>query len=221
MTTPLPADPLLPTFRWNPALRHGAGGYIDERGRMVAQTTIRDGLDSLLDAKKGEMGNLSVALRDGKISLGEWQTAMMQQVKDVHLISGAMERGGWAQMTQADFGRVGQAVRGEYEYLRNFAKEIEDGLPLDGRFVRRAELYGEAGRDTYYEFARVSARRNGYDEESSIRHAKESCSECIEQEGRGYVPIGTLVPIGSRQCLSRCKCSMEYRNSETGVTVVY
>lgn len=224
MTTPLPVDPLTPQYRWNPAINYGRGAYIDAGGRIVSQATIRNVLDTMLDGKTANIGQLAEGLRSGVLSLGEWQTAMMNEIKDVHLIGAAMERGGWANMTQADFGRVGRIVRDEYEYLRNFANDIAAGnVPLDGRFIRRSQLYGEAGRDTFYHFASVQNGRLGFDEIASVLHARESCPDCIDHAGRGFVPITELGvsfrPIGSRQCLSRCKCSYIYRRSSTGETI--
>jgi hypothetical protein len=33
-----------------------------------------------------------------------------------------------------------------------------------------------------------------------------------------WQPLGSMIPIGSRDCLSRCKCHVEYRDSRTGET---
>lgn len=224
MTTPLPPDPLLPQYRWNPALQSGHGAYINARGRAVSLVEVRKALDTLLDGKARNIGQLAEGLRSGTLSLSEWQTAMMTEIKDAHLIGAAMERGGWANMTQSDFGRVGRLVRDEYDYLRKFGDAIAAGdVPLDGRFVRRAQLYGEAGRDTFYNFASVNMRRLEFDEIASVLHARESCMGCIEEAGKGFVPITelgvTFKPIGSRTCLSRCKCSYIYRRSASGETV--
>lgn len=220
-------------FLWDAAANYGHGGYIEvvagtgarrQVTRVVSTKTVRIITDAAIDAKVRNIGQLAEGLRAGVLSLAEWQTAMMQELKDIHLISAALNRGGWANMTQSDFGRVGRIVRDEYAYLRNFANDIAAGnVPLDGRFVRRAQLYGEAGRDTFYNFASVYNARLGFDEIASVLHARESCPECIDHAGRGFVPISELGasfrPIGSRQCLSRCKCSYIYRRTADGETI--
>jgi hypothetical protein len=33
----------------------------------------------------------------------------------------------------------------------------------------------------------------------------------LSEAERGYVPIGTLIPIGERDCLGNDKCSMLFR----------
>ena len=38
-----------------------------------------------------------------------------------------------------------------------------------------------------------------------------NCDECVSEAARDWVPIGEEVPIGERQCLTHCHCSLEYR----------
>jgi hypothetical protein len=97
---------------------------------------------------------LAESLRTGQITLEEWELAMRALSKEVHLYSAAAARGGWAQLSPDDTGRVGRIVRDEYRWIRNFRTEIEDGLPLDGRFAVRTELYAQAGRETFHKVER-------------------------------------------------------------------
>ena len=200
-------------YRWN----EGAGRYIGSRGRFVSGSAVRGALDEFVDGQATAMGNLTGMLRDGSISLADWQRAMMEQVKQTHLASVAAQRGGWAQLTQADYGRAGQRIRQQYEYLRNFAQEIADGTqPLDGRAVQRTRLYGQAGRNTYHLSERTDMERRGFDEERNILDpAAKHCQSCIDETARGWVSLGALVPIGERTCNMNDRCSVEYRNSAT------
>jgi hypothetical protein len=62
-------------------------------------------------------------------------------------------------------------------------------------------------------------RDRGYDEESNLLAPAEHCEgqgSCVEQTTRGWVPVGSLIPIGGRLCVTNCKCQIRYRNSETG-----
>ena len=200
-------------YAWNDQ----AGRYVDQRsGRFVSRAAVRDDLDRVLDGITTKMGGVSRSLLDGEINLDRWQLEMMDLVKRAHLVSAASQRGGWAQMTQADFGRVGQIVRREYGYLRNFANQIASGKqPLDGNIARRSKMYGQQARNTFYAFQRNEMERRGYDEERSILNPADHCSECVDEESKGFQPIGSMVPIGRRECRSNCKCSVEYRNSTT------
>jgi len=163
MPGPVNAQPVrsLPQFRWNKA----ANRYIGANGRFVSQSTIRAGLDGFITASTETMGGLSTALIEGELTLAQWQAEMMVLSKDVNLAGAALERGGWQSMSQADFGRVGQKVRGEYGFLNNFADEIANGTQrLDGTLVNLSKLYGEHGRVTYYDSARAHAEEDGFNE---------------------------------------------------------
>jgi hypothetical protein len=210
-------NPLTPQYLWN----ERAAQYSDRAtGRFVSRQVIRDQLDKVIDASSQVMRAVSQQLRDGDISLAEWQTAMMQQVKTTHLAGAAMQRGGWQQMTQADFGRTGQIVRREYGFLRDFAEQIASGeQKLDGTLVRRSALYGQQGRPTYYTFWDTTAAQRGFDEERSILNPAEHCQDCIDEDAKGFQPIGQMIPIGQRQCRSNDRCDKEYRNSQTGETL--
>ncbi|KKM97692.1 hypothetical protein LCGC14_1165520 [marine sediment metagenome] len=210
-------NPLTPQYLWN----ERAAQYSDRKsGRFVSRQVIRDQLDKVIDASSQVMRAVSQQLRDGNIGLAEWQLEMMQQIKTTHLAGGAMQRGGWQQMTQADFGRVGQIVRNEYGFLRNFAEQIAIGeQKLDGTLVRRASLYGQQGRPTYLTFWDSTAAQRGFDQERSILNPAEHCAECVSEAAKGFQPIGQMIPIGRRICRSNDRCDKEFRNSQTGETL--
>ncbi len=215
-------DPLLPEYFWNQA----AGRYASRTsGRFIGQQTIRGELDKALDNVTDRLVLLAKDFRTGVIDGRTWQIESMSLIKQVHLIGGAMEKGGWANMTQSDFGRIGQIVRGEYAYYNNLIKQIELGQQrLDGTLDSRMRLYGQAGRGTYHKFEREDRFTQGYDEERSILHGRDNCKSgkrpgCIEEAQKQWQPIGEMTPIGSRVCLSNCKCSVSFRNSKTGETI--
>jgi hypothetical protein len=214
-------DPLLPDYRWNAA----AGRYISSNGRFLSQQTIRGELDKALDNVTDRLVLLAKDFRTGVIDGRTWQIESMSLIKQVHLLGGALEKGGWQNLTQSDFGRIGQIVRGEYAYYNNLIKQIESGQQrLDGTLDSRMRLYGQAGRGTYHKFEREDRFSQGYDEERSILHGRDNCSSskrpgCREEAAKGWQPIGTLAIIGSRTCLSNCRCSFSFRRSSTGETV--
>ena len=213
----LRTDPLLPEYRWNVKSHR----YIDARGRFVSSSTIRDQLDKVLDKLSADADSLTNAYRAGNLSLGDYQVQMMQKIKTANLAGAAMERGGWFQMTQSDFGRVGQIVRREYGFWNNRVDEIVSGKQkLDGTLNVRAKMYMQQGRDTFYAFAEQTSDRRGFDEVLNELNAKESCQgsgSCVEQTSFGWIAIddSRRIPIGSRLCRSNCRCNYVYRNSAT------
>jgi hypothetical protein len=141
-------------FTWNAEAKR----YRDGLGRFVSRDAVRRRSTRRSTARALEMIAASEALRAGG-SLDVWLVSMREAVKDANLYSAAAARGGWAQMTPADFGRVGRAVRDQYAYLDRFAADIADvdnPLTLDGRFLARVGLYAGSGRNS---FTRSSATK--------------------------------------------------------------
>lgn len=203
----------VPPFRWNST----AGRYVTPSGQFAKRSDVRAYLDTALQrAERRVMLNAS-DLQARRITLAEWQTETRDAVRLIHLYSAAAARGGWAQMSPAEFGHVGAELRFQYEKLQAFALEIEAGLPLDGRFLTRAGMYAQAGRKTYTRAdQRVHAER-GYDQELNVLDkAAETCEDCRAETAREWVKLGTLVRIGERRCRVRCRCRLRFRNSRTG-----
>jgi hypothetical protein len=162
-------------------------------------------------------------LQAGEISLAEWQLAMEQEIKIIHTASAASARGGWAQMTQADWGWVGQRVRAQYAYLDRFTRQIAGGQQrLDGRALMRARMYAQAARATFQEMRRRYARiyKDGVTEERVLKPNAEHCEGgdnrpgCVELAALGRQPIGTLPPIGAAQCLTFCLCTFRIYDAD-------
>lgn len=202
-------------FRYN----ERAGRYISANGRFVSNQQVRAALDAAIDSAAAEMRGVSKALQAGTISLAEWQLSMEAAIKSMHINGAALAKGGYAQMSQADYGRAGREIRRQYEYLRAFAADIASGKQkLDGRFIVRSEMYIQSARGTYHEEERRARAQRGFDEEMRVRHSRDSCPTCVRAAGR-WAPIGTLPRIGESECRTRCLCSFSYRNSATGEEV--
>lgn len=181
----------------------------------MSQAAIRAELDRFIGAQVAAMDEVSRLLIARKISLADWQLRMAALSKQTNLAGGALEAGGWFQMGPDDFGFVGSKLRREYKYLQRFAEQIASGAqPLNGQVARRARLFGEQGRVTYYDMAKRRLADLGFTEERSILNPADHCEECVSEAARGYVPIGSLKPIGQRICRSNCKCNMEFRGPD-------
>lgn len=202
-----------PTRRSRLRFNAAAGRYQDRQGRFVNAATVRRDLDRALDESARAVAALADELRARRISLGEWELRMRAEVKTVQLYSAAVAKGGLAQLTSADLGRVGRETREQYAYLRNFALQIQAGLHLDGRFRRRTAMYAQAGRGLFHRVERSEMARRGYTHESNVLAASDHCDGCVGETARGPVPIGELVPIGQRTCLSGCRCRVAYHRS--------
>lgn len=195
-------------YRWDDR----SGRFRDERGRYVSERAVRSAIDRIADHASEQMARASERLLAGEMSLASWQAEMGRLVKVSQLAATVIAHGGRAQMTPSRYGSAGRAIRDEYAYLHQFAEQIADGRqPLDRRLVSRAELYGQGARTAFERVRGQDQQRRGYLSCRNVLHAQESCSQCRAESRRGWVSIGELVPVGRRLCLSRCKCTVEYR----------
>lgn len=193
-------------FSWNEI----AGRYRGADGKFVSFEKIRKYLDDVLDANELKVRSLALQLQQRQTTLAEWQIAMRDTIKDIHLVSSALARGGWAQMSEADYLKVSEKIEFHLMKLNELAKQVEKGLPLDGRFLRRTTLYAQSGRSTYHESLRNEMALRGFTLEKSVLASSDHCTECVSEAAKGFVPIGELILIGERICRSNCRCHVEF-----------
>ena len=202
--------PQLTGYGWN-----GSRYYDLETGKFVSSASVHDALETVMDASAIRMNKLTQSLIDGEISLASWQSSMMEQIKVTHVSSAALSQGGWAQMTQSDWGATGQLIRQQYDYLRNYAADIASGKQaLDGRALVRSDLYADAANGTFWEMDKRGHLADGYDEGRRVLEpGANHCDDCEEYASEGWMPIDEIPEIGNSQCMTRCRCEIEYRKS--------
>ena len=177
-------------------------------------------IDRTLADHQRSVATLTEQLRSRQLSLQEWERRVKVELKDLHLYSAMSALGGRSQLTQQDALRVGRELNRQYRFLRRFADQIQSGKQaMDGTLVRRTALYVQSGRGTMEATRQREMRGRGFDQERNILSASEHCigaGSCVEQTERGWVPVGQLIPIGGRLCITSCRCNLAYRNSHTG-----
>jgi hypothetical protein len=197
-------------YRWEPTAGV-SGRYRDtSTGRFVASSTVRRELDRYLDTADPAKA-LAEALRGRQVSLADWEVGMRRVVKNTHLNAIALERGGWANMTPADYGRAGQIIREQYGYLKGFAADIASGKQrLDGTLGTRAKLYSQAARTSLYK-SKAANMSGGVTHQRSIRSARDSCRQCLDLDRKVFRIDDTSFPLpGQRICRANCQCHLEY-----------
>lgn len=203
----------LPGYAWDERLHN----YVDlSSGRMVSRSAINDLLRTATDAAAETMGNLGRKVANGAITPREFYEALQTTVRQAYNANAALARGGWAQMTPADWGRNGHALRMEYERLRNFAQEIQEGRlsltqrPLsEAQIVARARLYADSAYGRYWQIKDERAREDGM-REGRTRTAGDDrvCQICKGEERKGWQTIDNFRPPLYH---GGCRCEAEYR----------
>jgi hypothetical protein len=194
-------------FRWSDAAQR----WIGPGNRFVSQRELQRALATFVESAAAEARGMAARVADGHVTVGEWQTTTAGLVKDVDLAMTAAARGGFANLTQSDYGRAGQRLRTAYARLERFAREVAARRLTPAAIAARAAMYVRAGNGIYQ-----NERRGGavevFTEERRVLGNAEHCDQCIAAAAAGWKPLGTLPPIGTLQCLSNCRCSFEFRN---------
>lgn len=195
-------------IRWNEM----SGRFTDSAGRFVSDASVRAVVDAVADQASARLAAAAQAMLDGTKSLGAFQAEAMQIIKTSHVATATLAHGGAEQMTFSHYGSAGRAIRDQYEYLRSMADDVASGRqPLNGTLPARAAQYGQHARVLFEtERGRGQAERGYRFERNVLGAARDHCSLCPELSARGWVPIGSLPPIGSRPCRSQDRCSIAY-----------
>jgi len=208
---------LIPDYSFNPDLG-STGRYINKAtGRAVSANTIANQTNRVIEGVRQEMIDISRQLQRGEITSQQWYWMVRDKVRVAHSLSAIVVSGGFDAMTAAKWGKVGGLTKFHYNKLNNLAKEINEGLPLNGHFLQRTGMYAEAARSTGEEVKRAKSESNGSTEEARILGQADHCTTrkgvlgCVELAAKGYQPINTLPRIGQTPCLTRCKCHFVYR----------
>jgi hypothetical protein len=196
-------------WKWDQRTRQ----YIKPNGKEVTPAEVNKTGQRVVDKSVREMEKLTKQFVDGKIPLPEWAAQMKESVKGTHSAMGQLAHGGKKMMGAKERGLLGADMRAQYEHLNRFVLQVESGKvkPGDG-MIARAKMYGHSGWTTYSSAVGQREKYAGMREERSIlESAARHCDDCTGEARKGWEAIGTLIPIGERQCLGMCKCELEYR----------
>jgi hypothetical protein len=140
-----------------------------------------------------DVDSLAARVYSGELSLGAWEEAMKAEIRGLHTAAAAIGKGGFENVTQSDWGRVGSEVKQQYRFLHGFAEKIaEDRESISLAAIQaRAKLYADAGKTT-----------------SVLMQAGEWAGGTRRQPGR-FPALPWMPRDGSSECLSHCRCKWE------------
>ena len=150
---------------------------ITEEDKLKLFTLRRDMFFDLSD-------NLAEQLFTGDISLGEWQETFKDSLRQYYSSAAAIGKGGWDEMSFADWGRLGPVMKDQYGYLQGFAEHVsENRETVSLKYIKaRARLYGEGA---------------GF-------------GSALMEAGTVFESLLPFLPRdGSTDCLNRCHCRWE------------
>jgi hypothetical protein len=199
----------LPDYAWDAQLHN----FVDlTRQRMVKRELVTGLLVDVTDRSANTMADLARAAVQGDIAPRQFYEAMVREVRQAYNASAALGKGGWQQMSQADWGRNGGLLHAEYGRLRSFAQDIADGKLTEKQAEARARLYADSAYKRYWQEWQKQQEDLGNDEEAWITRGDEAvCGACIALEDLGWVPLGELPMPGDIHV--GCRCEKAYRDS--------
>lgn len=181
------------------------------RNGLVDPLWLGGQFDDALEKVEREASRLCNDLRERRLAPGEWYAQMSTIIRDSH------QAAAWANLGPLALQHpyrlnVEAEIERQLSYLRSMRDEVATGaIKRDGGICRRQAMYVNSARISYGETARNVAELDGLMWEENILGANERhCPGCVQQTNAGRVPIGTLVPIGARTCLSACQCHIMY-----------
>lgn len=197
---------------WDSAKRR----YIAPNGKIVTPAELRRIALSIAENTSIVLEELTSRFVKGSINSSEWAVAMREGVKGSHSALAQLAWGGTEQMTPAALGHLGASVKEQYGYLSSFINGIQSGsIEKTEGIISRAGMYGDSSWTTYTQATGMREILAGANEERSFLDAEaDHCQECFDEAARGWVPAGEITPVGDRECLTNCRCEIEYRTTD-------
>lgn len=208
---------ILPGYSWS---RNEARYRSSTTGRFVARRDVLSLLDTQINGAERRLGELVTALHEQRISPGIFQEQMRTELRRLHLQNAALGSGGFERLSNREFGRAGQMLRGDYGRMTNLANDIVNGRATLPQALQRVRGYAGTARSNFLAAERdaaqqAAAQRGARMEERRRLGAAEHCADCVRWAGMGWQPLGTLpVPGEQSVCSRNCRCSLERREVE-------
>ena len=120
-----------------------------ETGKFLSASSTRELRDDFVERRRAAVQDLADRVASGDLSVQAWEREMRGAVKQTHGVQYSLGRGGRNAMTDADWERLGEAVKGQQEYLRGFALEVADGALTAAQVAARSQLYLDAAVSSY------------------------------------------------------------------------
>lgn len=208
------ADTLVSDFIWDTKAQRYK--WVSN-GKYLSRETMLSLTGKAIEASKQELRAIAQQLASGKLSLEDWQRQTAQQLKILHLQQAYLGRGGVDMMKPADFLAIARNLKDEYGYLRNFAKDINDGNLSEAQFLARLDMYAEKSRSSSALMSQVGHKEQGYYYMQRFLAPANNCMPCVEYAAKGIVPVGAIpLPTFDCFCRANCRCSVQYFKESSG-----
>lgn len=193
---------------WNPKTRR----YV-RSGRTLPPESVRRFVIETTGLARIRLTTIAENYIDHR-NVAQWFTGTKAELRAMHTALGMIAQGGKAQMTPKSWGRVGQMIRSEMSYLREFERGVANGAVSDAQLLARILGYGDAGYKVYTNMVKAREAEAGMFARRVTSGGANTCDDCIAAELEGWVPADEVREIGDSQCVSSCQCNIEFAEAE-------
>lgn len=193
------------------------GGLLDELETTAQRLALLALLRQLFRRDVEQLAKLLIA---GEITLIAWQQRMKERIKELHVSSIVVAKGGdWEAVIDGDWQAVEEEMERQYQYLAGFAGDVYDlgeaGEEFTSAIIARAKLYAGVSLAIFYRGIMAQEIERGATEVLWVLGIAEHCADCVELAGTGWMPIedlgGQAPGDGSTACRANCQCHLEFR----------
>lgn len=180
-------------------------------GKPIPPSSIRKMVLATIERAKERMRGIASQLVNGTINRPAWFLASRNEVKRMHTALAMLAQGGRAQMDAGSWGRAGQMIRSELNYLRGFERDIANELRSEAQILADAIKYSDAGYKLWSNMVLEREKKLGTGFARRILdEGTEHCEDCPALATEEFIPITEVAEIGASSCGSFCHCDIEY-----------
>jgi hypothetical protein len=162
------------------------------------------------EASRNLLTALTEQLYARQITIEQWQIAVASLLKDMYLAQAAYGAGGKAKLDAAAVKQVSATLEEQYKYLHEFALAIVVGLSL-ALALSRIIMYAIGSQQSFWWMYANSRGKTA--QIRWVLHPAEHCDSCLALAAGSPYTVATLPTVpgaGATDCLSYCKCGLEF-----------
>ncbi len=186
----------------------------DRRGQFVSEKNISRLVEDYIIQQRKDLYTITDILLADKINPNTWQYSVAKVLKEMHINSYSLGKGGIGRLTEADRAVISARLKSEFKFLQRFTQDIIDGKLSDAQIKNRLALYIDGAYSAWQTGKEQNAVEQGFKFEIwDVAGDDGTCSDCKGKARLGWQPVGVLgVPGVGVQCLSRCRCNKRFSN---------
>lgn len=194
--------------------------FVDSSDDQLSKAELKDSIEEYIDSIQEDIDSKSRDYVAGAITLAALFSFLDDEISAMHGATGAIAFGGLEQMDTAKWESIDGRLQTELDYLSGFRDDVEaavasgEELSADG-ISARAGLYAEAAYSEYVTQTVVREAENGVTMGRRIcEEDNASCEECVAAASEDFMPLDDIEEIGSLECMSNCRCEIEFSNED-------